>query len=69
MTTPKFDIQKTIVCHLVVDCKNEYEAQEWASKIVATIEDENGDTIESSKFESFEAESILAESRIDIIES
>ena len=65
---PKFEIKKTIYCNLVVDCKNELEAQVWASNIIASLENEMGEVIDSDKFESFDAETIVSESAINLIE-
>lgn len=65
---PKFEINKTINCNLIIDCVDISEAQIWANKIVASIEDENGEIIDSSNFESFEAETIISEIKINIIE-
>jgi hypothetical protein len=65
---PKFEINKTVICQLIVDCKDSEEARSWADKIVVSIEDEKGDIISSDKFDSFEAETIESEIIINLIE-
>ncbi len=65
---PKFEITKSIYCNLVIDCKEIQEAQNWSEKIVAAVENEQGEIIGSSNFESFEAEAILTESYINLID-
>lgn len=49
---------------LVVECVSEREAMNWAEKIVADIQDENGHALESKEIISFEAETTIR--RIDI---
>lgn len=53
-----------MTARLIVECASEEEAADWAGKIVAGVEDENGDAIESDKIISFEADTIVSEIEI-----
>ena len=64
---PLFEIRKSINTILVVDCASEQEAAAWASKIVATIEDENGQPIQSDTIVSFEADSKVSELETELL--
>jgi hypothetical protein len=53
-----FQITKSIIVTLQIDCNSREEAEAWASKIVATIEDDNGNAILSNDSFDFEAETV-----------
>ena len=53
---PLFEIIKPLIVTLTVECASEKEAMNWAEKIVADIQDENGNALESEEIISFEAE-------------
>ena len=59
-----FEITKPIVATLRVECNSKEEAMDWANKIVATIEDENGGSISPDKVAYFEAETEISEIKI-----
>ena len=59
-----FEITKPIVATLRVECSSREEAIDWANKIVATIEDENGNSINPDKVAYFEAEAEISEIKI-----
>lgn len=59
-----FKIIKPITATLRVECNSEEEAINWANKIVATIEDENGNSISPNEVDYFEAETITSEIKI-----
>jgi hypothetical protein len=59
-----YKISKPIITTLWVECGSEVEAMNWADKIVATIEDENGVFISSNAIRYFEAEAIKSEVKI-----
>lgn len=63
---PIFEITKPIYTFLRVECKSKSEAEEWASKIVATIEEEDEKLI-SKELDFFEADSIIKELKIEEI--
>lgn len=44
---PKYIIKKTLEVELIVDCKNKVEAEKWADCIVGTLEDENGNPVDT----------------------
>lgn len=48
----------------IVECASQQEAINWAEKIVADIQDENGNTLESKEIISFETETKI--SKIEI---
>lgn len=53
---PLFEITKPMTATLIVECDSEEEAANWERKIVADIQDEDGNRIESWKIMSLEAE-------------
>lgn len=59
-----FEITKPITATLRVRCNSEKEAINWANKIVATIEDENGNSISPNEVDYFEAETTTSEIQI-----
>ena len=61
---PFFEIEKPITTTLTVECGSKEEAINWANKIVATIEDENGNYIRSEKIISFEADVNASEIKV-----
>jgi len=56
---PLFEITQPIFVTLIVECSSEKEATNWAEKIVADIQDENGNALESKEIISFEAETTV----------
>ena len=54
---------------LIVECASEAEAADWAGKIVAGVEDENGNAIESDKIILFEADTVVSEIEIRSFET
>jgi hypothetical protein len=60
-----FLVTKIITAELEVRCKNEGEARAWADKIVAGLEDGNGNAIAPSPMFDFEADSNPAELRVE----
>ena len=56
---PLFEIIQPIIATLIVECASEKEAMNWAEKIVADIQDENGNALESKEIISFEAETTV----------
>ncbi len=58
---PLFEITKPITTTLIVECASEQEAINWADKIVAGIEDENGNYLQSKEIVSFQADVKVAE--------
>ncbi len=49
---------------LIVECASEEEAADWAGKIVAGVEDKDGNAIESDKIILFEADTVVSEIKI-----
>lgn len=64
---PLFEIVKPITATLRVECNSQEEALIWSEKIVATLEDENGNIVFQNEIISFEAETI--NSTIEISET
>ena len=64
---PLFEIRMPITATLVVECGSTEEAMNWADKIVATLEDENGDTISPNEVYDFAADAVLSEIKISEI--
>jgi len=60
---PIFEVTKPIYAFLRVKCNSKIEAEKWASKIVATIEENNEDLL-SKELDFFEAEYIENEVEI-----
>jgi len=63
---PIFEVTKPIHAFLRIKCKSIIEAEEWASKIVATIEEDNENLL-SKELDFFESESIETEIKIEEI--
>jgi hypothetical protein len=59
-----FEITKPITVTLKVNCNTKEEAAAWANKIVANIEDDEGNLILSNEFIDFEAETITSAVKI-----
>jgi hypothetical protein len=59
-----FEITKPIVTTLIVDCCSEQEAEIWANTIVASLEDLNGQYIESNEIVSFDADVDISQIKI-----
>lgn len=57
---PKFEIKKVLECTLIVDCKDESTATSWSELIVATLENDNGERVNSNAIDYFEADSTPA---------
>ena len=62
-------ITKTITAQLVVNCADESEARKWESRIVATLEDETGNSIPLQNEIEFAATSSPSESSFEIVEA
>jgi hypothetical protein len=58
---PIFEIKKPLIATLRVECSSREEALSWADRIVATIEDENGNPVGADQVDYFEAETTLSE--------
>ncbi len=65
---PRFLITKKITAYVTVDCANRGEARSWSERILATLEDENGNQISPDAVDDFEAESSPKETRIELLE-
>jgi len=65
---PIFEIIKPIQAFLRVECNSKLEAEKWASKIVATIEEDN-EVLLAKEIDFFEAESIVMETKIEEIKN
>ncbi len=66
---PLFEITKPIMTTLVVECASEQEAINWVDKIVASIEDEDGNLLHSKKIVSFEADVKISKVKIENLQS
>ena len=53
---PFYRIEKKMTATLTVECADEEEARTWADRIVATLEDEDGNPIPLEAVEDFEAD-------------
>ena len=53
----EYQITKTIVATLVVDCETATQAHEWAERIVGTLETSEGSAIQPHQVNEFVAES------------
>ena len=62
---PLFEITKPITATFVVECATEKEALNWADKIVAAVEDENGNPVQSQEIISFDADTKVSEIKIE----
>jgi hypothetical protein len=63
----EFLITKTMTAQLVVRCDDELQAQKWAGKIVATLEDEHGKTVEPSSEIDFDASTTPAQCSVELV--
>ena len=61
-------ITKTITAQLVVSCADEFEARKWEDRIVATLEDEMGNSIPPQNEFEFAASCNPSESSFEIVE-
>ena len=61
---PLFEITKPMTATFIVECASQQEAINWAEKIVADIQDENGNFLESKEIISFEADAKVSEIEI-----
>ena len=61
---PLFEITKPMTATFIVECESAKEAMNWADKIVADIQDENGESLESKEIISFKAETNISEIEI-----
>lgn len=62
---PQYMITKHLTAELIVECADRAEAEISSQRIVATIEDENGNQIPSKEFEEFEARVGIADTLIE----
>ena len=53
---PLFQFEKKMAATLTVECADEEEARAWVKRIVATLEDEDGNPIPPGQVEDFEAD-------------
>ena len=65
---PLFEIIKPITATLTVECASKEEAINWANKIVATIEDENGNDVQTEEVVSFEADARVSEIKVESLQ-
>lgn len=63
----KFLITKTVIAELEVQCENEAEAHEWAGKIVATLEHDDGKPVELVESMEFVAYSRPSECSVEVL--
>jgi hypothetical protein len=56
---PRFLITMKITAYLTVDCADEEQARAWSRRIVATLEDEDGNQIPPDAIDDFEADYCL----------
>jgi hypothetical protein len=61
-------ITKIITAQLVVDCADEFEARKWEDRIVASLEDETGNSIPPQNELEFTASCSPSESSFEIVE-
>lgn len=64
---PLFEITKPITATFIVECESAQEAMNWADKIVADIQDENGNQFQSKEIILFEAETNISEIEVRMI--
>ncbi|CAN5294184.1 hypothetical protein BH10ACI1_BH10ACI1_01440 [soil metagenome] len=62
---PLFEITKPMNATVVVECAWEKEAINWSDKIVADIQDENGNQLESKEIILFDAVVKVSEIKIE----
>ena len=65
---PLFEITQPMTATPVVECASEKEAMNWADKIVAGIEHEDGNPVQSKEIISFEADVKVSEIKIKKLE-
>jgi len=65
---PLFLVTKPMTAYLQVNCKDEEEARAWQSRIVATLEDENGKPILPNAVYDFEADFYPAKVEIELLD-
>jgi len=63
----KFLITKTVTAELEVECENEAEAREWAGRIVATLEHDDGKLVELAEGMDFVAYSRPSECSVAVL--
>lgn len=64
---PHYLITKTITAHLLVECANEQDAQNWSERIVATIEDEYGHILTGKPIEEFDVHAGADDTLIEVL--
>jgi hypothetical protein len=65
---PLYLITQTITAYLRVNCKDEEEARAWGKRIVAGLEDENGNPIPPDAIDDFEADCYPAEMMVELLD-
>jgi hypothetical protein len=65
---PLFLITKPMTAYLQVYCKDEEEARAWEKRIVATLEDENGNPIPPDAVYDFKADCYLGETTVELLD-
>ena len=66
---PRYLIKTKIDVELEVDCENIQEAQEWSTKIVAELEDYDGNIIPLTEDMEFNADSKAGSTSISLMEN
>lgn len=64
---PLYLIEKKITAYLTVNCDNRDQAIAWSERIVATLEDENGNLIAPNMVEDFDASVTPSEITIEVL--
>jgi len=65
---PLYLITKPMTAYLRVYCTDEEEARAWGNRIVAGLEDENGNPIPPDAVYDFEADCYLADITVELLE-
>lgn len=65
---PLFLITKKITASLTVDCADAEQARAWGDKMVATLEDRDGNPIPADAVDDFEAECNPDETTIELLD-
>ena len=65
---PLYLITKPMTAYLQVNCKDEEEARAWGARIVAGLEDEDGNPIPPDAVYDFEADCCPDKMEIEILE-
>jgi hypothetical protein len=65
---PLYLITKSITAYLTVNCDNLEQALNWSERVVATLEDVDGNPIAPNEIEDFEASSNPSEIEIELVE-